>query len=133
MCPAHGLISLKRTFYSIRDPPISEQLIKTRSKDHLSELTRTKSNGPNPENEFHIEINSLKNIEMSEFTVTKYSVLSKPVLTKYQSPNLVYTVSYRTYFRTRVQRLRVQRWTAAMVRGSLVSTRREVKISRCLS
>ena len=133
MCPAHGLISLKRTFYSIRDPPISDQLIKTRSKDHLSELTRTKSNGQNPENEFHIEINSLKNIEMSEFTVIKYSVLSKPVLTKYQSPNLIYTVLYRTYFRTRVQRLRVQRWTAAMVRGSLVSNRREVKISRFLS
>ena len=68
-------------------------------------LTRTKSNGPNPEYKFHIEINSLKNIEMSEFTVTKYSVLSKPVLTKYQSPNLIYTVSYRTYFWTRIQRL----------------------------
>ena len=91
----------------MRNPWISDQLVRTRFKDRLLdlELTRTKSNGPNPENEFHIEINSLKNIEMSEFTVTKYSVLSKPVLTKYQSPNLICTVSYQTYFRTRIQRL----------------------------
>ena len=91
----------------MRNPWISDQLVRTRFKDRLLdlELTRTKSNGPNPENEFHIEINSLKNIEMSEFTVTKYSVLSKPVLIKYQSSNLVYTVSYRTYFGTAIQRL----------------------------